>query len=115
MSEHVDRIKAAAFGDRLAAYVAVVQGVVDAHFKACYPNLTAPRFTIDPKGRKFVRIVRSDDSGSRSVHSFVERATGNVLKAAGWKAPAKHSRGNIWAPDTGRGAIDSTGFTVYLR
>ena len=103
------------FETRLREYVAVVQGVVDAHFKACYPNLTAPRFTIDPKGRKFVRIVRSDDSGSKSVHSFVERATGDVLKAAGWKAPAKHARGNIWAEDTGRGAIDSSGFTVYLR
>ena len=48
------------------------------------------------------------------VHSFVEVATGNVLKAAGWKAPAKHARGNIWDDDGGASALVVTGGVRYL-
>lgn len=45
-------------------------------------------------GRKFDRVVVSypGESQSRSVHAFVERETGKVFKAAGWKAPAKNAR-----------------------
>lgn len=45
-------------------------------------------------GRKYVKLV-SNRSGSRSVWCFVEKETGDILKAASWKAPAKHSRGNV--------------------
>jgi len=67
------------------------------YFAKHYANLTAPIFTFDPKGRKYVRIVRSDVDGSaRSVVCFVERATGLIWKAASWKAPAKNfPRGSI--------------------
>lgn len=49
-------------------------------------------------GRKFDRIVISSDIVSperpfsphqRSVHAFIERATGRLIKSAGWSAPAK--------------------------
>jgi hypothetical protein len=45
-------------------------------------------------GRKFDRVVISypGESSSRSVHAFVEKETGKVFKAAGWKAPAKNAR-----------------------
>jgi len=46
-------------------------------------------------GSKFVRVVTST-AGSRSCYCFVEKATGNILKSAGWKAPAKGARGNIY-------------------
>lgn len=57
-------------------------------------------YTIDTPGPKFTRIVMSTPSynghpGQRSVHAFVENATGDLLKAAGWKAPAKGRRGNL--------------------
>jgi len=52
--------------------------------------------------------------GQRSVHSFVERATGNILKPAGWNAPAKGVRGNINDPDDGASALDAYGVR-YLR
>ena len=52
-------------------------------------------------GRKFIKIVRDN-----SVWGFVSRVdgthkglplkVGDVLKAAGWRAPAKHTRGNIF-------------------
>lgn len=45
-------------------------------------------------GRKFDRVVIAypGENSSRSVHAFVERETGQVFKAAGWKAPAKNAR-----------------------
>lgn len=55
--------------------------------------LPTPLFTVD-KGRKYDKIVQIDSS--RSVHSFIEKSTGNIFKAASWNAPAKHARGNIY-------------------
>lgn len=48
-------------------------------------------------GRKFDRVVISHPHAplNASVHCFVERETGNIMKAAGWKAPAKDARFNI--------------------
>jgi hypothetical protein len=50
--------------------------------------------TIETTGRRFIRVV-SISHGSRSVWCFVERATGDIYKAADWSAPAKGVRGNI--------------------
>jgi hypothetical protein len=48
-------------------------------------------------GRKFAKIIKvTVPNGGTSVHSFVELATGDVYKAASWKAPAKHVRANIY-------------------
>ena len=52
-------------------------------------------------GRKFIKVVE----GSRvwgfiakvdGVHKGVPMLKGDILKAAGWSAPAKHSRGSIF-------------------
>lgn len=45
-------------------------------------------------GRKFIKVV-TDDGTQRSVHSFVEKTTGNLYKAASWNAPAKGVRYNL--------------------
>jgi hypothetical protein len=57
-------------------------------------------YYIDTPGRKVTRIVQctQEKDGtlrSKSVHCFIDNATGDVYKAAGWKAPAKGARGNI--------------------
>ena len=52
------------------------------------------------KGRRYVRIVR-DDGVQKSVYCFVDKTNGNVLKAAGWSAPAKGARGNVYKDDNG--------------
>jgi hypothetical protein len=54
-------------------------------------------------GRKYARVFVERTGGSRSVYCFVDRTTGDVLKAASWKAPAKHARGNIFAADPLKG------------
>ena len=43
-------------------------------------------------GRKYHKIVQTDKSGSQSVHAFVDKKTGELYKAASFKAPAKGVR-----------------------
>jgi hypothetical protein len=42
-------------------------------------------------GRKYHKIIMNA-AGSRSVHAFVDKKTGQVYKSASWKAPAKGVR-----------------------
>lgn len=45
---------------------------------------------------KRIRIVMIARGGvGRSVHAFVDMATGDLLKASSWSAPAKGARGNL--------------------
>ena len=69
-------------------------------------------FELDRPGKRFVRIVMC--SPSRSVHAFVDLATGDLLKAAGWKAPAKGARGNILTDqESVRARWDWSGHYLY--
>ena len=43
-------------------------------------------------GRKYHKIIMVTDDGSRSVHAFVDKKTGELYKAASYKAPAKGVR-----------------------
>ena len=52
--------------------------------------------------------------GQRSVHSFVNRESGDVFKPASWNAPAKHARGNINSEQNGAEALSEYGIR-YLR
>jgi hypothetical protein len=67
-------------------------------------------------GRKYFKLVTVHSERSRSVHSFVDRVTGDVLKAAGWAAPAKGARFNL---ATGMNellaAVDPYGSYLYMR
>ncbi len=47
------------------------------------------------EGRKYLKILMETDSGSRSIHAFVDKKTGEVYKAASFKAPAKGVRFNL--------------------
>lgn len=76
------------------------------------PNYYKP-VTVEP-GSKYIRVVQTAGN-SRSVSCFVEKSTGNILKAAGWKAPAKGARANIFKPETFVGKVDSHGSWLYLR
>jgi hypothetical protein len=44
-----------------------------------------------------------------SVHSFIDRTTGDVLLPAGWKTPAKGARGNIHDAQNGLGRMGPHG------
>lgn len=47
------------------------------------------KFSIE-SGRKYHKIVMETEQQSKSVHCFVDKKTGEVYKAASYKAPAKN-------------------------
>ena len=73
-------------------------------------------------GRKYLKVIQRDERNGEyrdgSVHAFVERSTGNVYKAASWKAPAKHVRYNL-LDDNSRNVmfvnLDWAGGYLYMR
>ena len=81
------------------------------HLKADYTkwnrDLCDNKFDVTfERGRKFIKVVKTS-WGSRSVHSFIciqPHGTfqfGDILKAAGWAAPAKNfARGNVLNPSS---------------
>ena len=47
------------------------------------------------EGKKYIRVVRSDRA-QRGVIAFIEIESGDIYKAASWKAPAKNKpRGTV--------------------
>ena len=46
-------------------------------------------------GRKYHKILFVDGGGHKSVHAFVDKQTGSVLKSASFKSPAKGERFNL--------------------
>ena len=55
-------------------------------------------------GRKFIKVVNDNSvwgfvAKVDGVHKGVPMLKGDILKAAGWSAPAKHSRGSIFDKD----------------
>ena len=80
-----------------------VEQMIRTHYTNNFPSMatyTLPLITLE-EGKKYVRVVRADKhlpSGNitgRNVYCFVNKENGDILKPAGWKAPAKHARGSI--------------------
>ena len=69
------------------------------------------------KGKKYARIVVTAYS-SASSYCFVDLSNGDILKSAGWNAPAKGKRGSIFNDgfDVGDGKpCDQHGSGLYRR
>lgn len=85
------------------AYVASTQKVVDRFWK------TGKHTVGTDNGPKYIRIWQGGDPGSRSALGFIDKTTGFLLKADGWKKPAKGPRGDVFKDDAskfgGNGAI----------
>ena len=83
----------------LTNFIALAQNLVDEHHTRCFPMLPRVVLSMD-KGRRYARIMRGEGENGeqgRSVYCFIDLTNGDVLKAATWKAPAKHARGSIFA------------------
>lgn len=81
------------FNAALVKYVELVQRLNDEYLAKFYPNATRNLVTIDV-GSRYIRVVK-DNGTQRSVHSFVDKTNGDVLKGS-WRAPVKNGvRGNI--------------------
>lgn len=113
------------FDTKLDEFVAAVQKKIDDANLCCKDT----RAVIRNRGSKWIAIDRLEyneegERGSGSVMCFVlSEATsdtraigpatqGDVMKPAGWKAPAKHPRGNIFN-ESGAACMSWTG-AAYL-
>jgi hypothetical protein len=69
-------------------------------------------------GRKYHKLIMETGAGSRSVHAFVDKKTGEVFKSASWKAPAKGARYNLLSIESREECLaraDWAGGYLYLR
>ena len=73
-----------------------------------YPNIPRDRFVVQWL-QKRVRIMHGS-----SAHTFIDIATGDVLKPASWSTPAKHARGNIYDEHSGLKWMGPSG-PAYLK
>lgn len=73
-----------------------------------FPSLTPEKISY-VMGTRYIKILRGN-----SAHAFIDRSNGDVLKAASWRAPAKHARGNLYDTTNGMGQMGPYG-PAYLR
>ena len=110
------------FEDALEAFRATAEGILRAHFARNDFTFAIPNIEIAKGGRKYAKLLRTESNvetgepqGQRCVHSFVNKATGEILKAASYSAPAKHARGNVYSDDHGAHALTDCAHVKYLR
>ena len=61
---------------------------LEQNYQLRYPNSnTSVTFTMK-YGKKYIKVIQDNSS----VHSFIDRNTGQVYKPASYKSPAKHVR-----------------------
>jgi len=84
--------------DQIESWVATeAQATVNNYYAASLPSLRVPTFDIK-FGVKYAKISQGTTVwGFVALYDTPEKAerVGDLLKPASWRAPAKHSRGNI--------------------
>jgi hypothetical protein len=94
-----------------------VKKITNDYFDLNFPNNPKPSFEFK-MGPRYVKIIRDRSVHAfirdRSVHAFIDCINGDVLKPTSWRAPAKHSRGNIFDTKNGLGSMEVFG-PAYLR
>lgn len=98
--------------DVVQEWLAGAQKIVTNYRDKQFPTLSLPELSLE-EGPRYIRVVRTDGP-QRGAHCFIDRTTGDILKAASWKAPAKHARGNLGDEKKGLGSMGPYG-TAYLR
>jgi hypothetical protein len=83
--------------EALEAFRAALQAMLAEHHALAKNVGAAPEIELQV-GQKYARIVYIT-WGNGQAYGFVDLATGDLLKADGWKKPAKHKRGSIFNAD----------------
>ena len=85
--------------------------IMDEHNNSSDYNKNNPEHIELDRGSKYIRLIRAG-AGQRSALGFIDKTNGAVLKAAGWKTPAKNfARGNIYDDKNGTGRFYWTGIS----
>ena len=103
------------FDRAMEAYLDQIRGVYRRWYKAngYGPHMTLPEFKYS-EGTVNAKVICTETFGSGcSVHSFVRLDTGDILKPAGWRGPAKGVRGNIFSDWLGAEALTVSGCVRY--
>ena len=90
------------FETALAAFCKTAEAAFAAQYARDYPNSPhmKPPTVATMDGKRYVRVVRVESTGvGRSSIAFIDKTNGDVLKSAGWKAPAKGVRGSVYQND----------------
>ncbi len=90
--------------DRFVGYIEKLNENLAAYYEGKFTHVKTPEVTVE-FGRKYAKVIVGD-----SVHTFVNITTGEILKAASYKAPAKNGvRGSIFAEDFGMSCVGPYG------
>lgn len=85
--------------DRIQEILPEINALVKSRYDANFPENCKEEIVIEG-GKKYARLVAFNPSTKgRSAFGFVDLTNGDILKAAGWSAPAKGVRGNIFDSD----------------
>lgn len=96
----------------LSDFLVALNAWINAYETKHYPGSDTSFIVAEP-GRKYIKLVVTR-FGSRSVYCFLDRS-GNIYKAANWKAPAKHIRGSIFDSNYSLGKTLGPYGAAYLR
>ena len=100
------------YNEAMEFFLEMVTENSNLYYKTNFRSLTPPTYTIKG-GRKYDKVTNDN-----SVYCFVEKATGNVYKPAGWRAPYTKGnnpvRGNIFNVSSYENA-DPYGGWLYKR
>jgi hypothetical protein len=96
------------FEEAFAGYIEKLEENLAAYYEGKFTHVGTPEVTVE-LGRKYARVVVGD-----SVHTFVNKENGDILKAASFRAPAKNGvRGSIFAEDFGMSCVGPYG-ALYI-
>ena len=95
---------------RLDRWLWSAQDLVNKYYATNF-NILTPSLLEMSDGRRYIRIdvINDGGRGQRSVWAFIDKTTGDILKPAGYKAPAKHARGNLFDSVSGVGSLTPYG------
>lgn len=102
----------------LKTFLKGLDNLMETYYKKMkYTNLPKPEHGFD-KGGRYIKVWRKSGP-SKSVVVFIDNKEGPtygaIYKPAGWKAPAKGIRGNIFSTQNGLEAIGMSGSAIYFR
>ena len=105
--------------EEISDFVCLVQEIVNEHYDSRFPELPVPNITAK-FGRKYAKIIKETSNGAlgrtqKSVYGFVDAHTGDIYKAASWKAPAKHIRASIFDADGGKSVCGPYGIAYLVN